>query len=282
MTASWAEALQRFSSPWLDTLVYYITSLGSEWFYLVLIPLLYWTWSKRAAYRIAVIFLFGEWAKNGLKTAFHTPRPGPTSGAVIMHPETGPGYSFPSGHAEGSTVFWGQAAFEVRKRWIYVLAPIVIFLVSLSRIYMNLHWPTDILGGFLLGVVLLVVFNAGSAIYSNLELPLWVRALFIVLIPVLMYFVYSGDDSHIVIGFMLGLPLGYLLDERYIGWSERASPFCNVAKVLLGFAGIVVIRFGLKMVFPQTAVADIVRYALAGFWASFLAPLLFVALGWQD
>lgn len=282
MTPSWAEALQRFSSPWLDTLVYYITSLGSEWFYLVLIPLLYWTWNKRAACRIAIIFLFGEWAKNGLKMVFHTPRPVPTDGASVMHPETGSGYSFPSGHAEGSTVLWGQAAFEVRKRWIYVLAPIVIFLVSLSRIYMNLHWPVDILGGFLLGVVLLVVFNAGSAIYSNLELPSWVSALFIVLIPVLMYFVYSGADSVIVIGFMLGLPFGYLLDERYLGWNEHASPFCNVAKVLLGFAGLAVIRFGLKMVFPESAAADIVRYGLAGFWASFVAPFLFVVLGWQD
>ena len=172
MTVAWAEFLQRFRSPWLDTLVYYITSLGSEWFFLAAVPLLYWTWNKRAGYRIAVLFLFGEWAKNGLKVAFHTPRPQPTDGAEVLHPETGPGYSFPSGHAESSTVFWGQLAVEARKRWLYLLGLIIVFLVSMSRLYLNVHWPIDVLGGFLLGVALLAFFNVASALWANLQLPL--------------------------------------------------------------------------------------------------------------
>ena len=282
MTSAWAEFLQRFRSPWLDTLVYYITCLGSEWFFLAAVPLLYWTWNKRAGYRIAVVFLFGEWAKNGLKMAFHTPRPGPTAKAAVLHPETGPGYSFPSGHAESSTVFWGQLALEARKRWLYVLGAILVFLVSMSRLYLNLHWPIDVLGGFVLGLVLLSLFNVASTLWANLQLPFAVRALCILVAPIAMYFIYSGEDSHIVIGFMMGLPLGRLLDERYLGWNERASGLANVLKVVLGMAGLLGIRFVLKMVFPETALADIARYALAGLWASFGAPLLFVALGWQD
>lgn len=282
MTIAWALFLQKFRSPWLDDLAYYITCLGSEWFFLAVVPILYWTWSKRSGYRIAVLFLFGEWAKNGLKMAFHTPRPSEGAGVAVLHPETGPGYSFPSGHAESSTVFWGQLALEGRKRWLSVLAVVLVLLVSLSRLYLNVHWPIDILGGLLLGLVLLVLFNAASALWDHLQLPVIVRTLCILIVPTLMYLLYSGEDSHIVIGFMFGFPLGYLLDERYLGWNERASSLANVFKVLLGMAGLLGIRFGLKMVFPETALADIARYAIAGLWASFGAPLAFVAFGWQD
>lgn len=282
MTGSWAVFLQRFRAPWLDTLMYLVTCLGSEWFFMIALPLMYWTWNKRSGYRMAALFLFGEWTKNALKMAFHTPRPKSSLDAAVLHPETGPGYSFPSGHTEGSTVFWGQFALEVRKMWAWLLAATLILLVSISRLYLNVHWPVDVVGGFLLGMVLLVAFNAASALWARLELPFAVRGLCILVLPAIMYLVYHGDDSLIAIGFMFGFPMGHLLEERYLGWNERAPLAVNFLKGVAGMGGLLAIRFGLKMVFPETVAADIARYALAGLWASFGAPLIFVGLGWQD
>jgi len=281
MTNDWAVFLQRFRSPALDAFFYYITLLGSEWFFIAVLPILYWTWNKKAGYRMAVAFLFGEWTKNALKAAFKVPRPQPSPGAEVLHPETGPGYSFPSGHAESSTVFWGQLALEAKKRWVWFVAVVLTALVSVSRVYMNLHWPMDILGGFVLGVILLTLYNTACGVCSNLELPFWVRLACTLVFPAAMYVVYREHDALNVIGFMLGFPVGHLLQERYLGWDERASFPVNVFKVVLGLGVLLAIRFGLKTVFPETAIADIARYAIAGFWASFGAPLLFAAFGWQ-
>ncbi|MGE5578904.1 MAG: phosphatase PAP2 family protein [Bacillota bacterium] len=281
MINDWAVFLQRFRCPVLDAFFYYMTLLGTGWFFIAVLPVLYWTWNKRAGYRLALVFLFGDWTKNALKATFHTPRPQPSPGAEVLHPETGPGYSFPSGHAESSTVFWGQLALEVKRKWVWFAAAVLTVLVSLSRIYMNLHWPIDILGGFVLGVVLLVLYNAACALWANLRLPFGVRLACALIFPAAMYLLYREHDALIVIGFMLGFPVGRLLEERYLGWDERASFPANVFKVVLGLGVLFGIRFGLKMVFPDTAAADIARYAIAGFWASFGAPLLFAAFGWQ-
>ncbi len=279
MTSSWAAYFQSFRAPWLDTLVYYITNLGSEWFYMIALPILYWMWSKRGAYRVATFYLFSVYVNGLLKTAFKTPRPQPTQDLAVLHPETGTGYAFPSGHAQGSTVFWGQLSLETRKRWVAVAGIVIIALVSLSRLYLNVHWPIDVLGGFLIGLALLALFNAAGSIWRNLEPRFAFRLIGAVLIPVIMYLTYRGDDAYIVTGFMLGFPVGALLEERYVGWNEKTRGLGNVFKLLIGFGGLFLIRFGLKLVFPETVFADVIRYALAGFYASFIAPLIFLSLG---
>jgi len=281
MTSSWACFLQRFSAPWLDELMYLITNLGSEGFYIIILPILYWTWNKRAGYRVGILFLFSAYLNSALKLTFRVPRPAPTSCSRVIHPETGSGYSFPSGHAQGTAVSWGQAAVDIRRKAFWVAASAVTFLVSLSRIYLNVHWPRDVVGGLLIGAALLVLFNFLSAVWESLGLPLALRLAATLVFPLVLYLAYRGDDAYILIGFLLGLPVGRMLEERYVGWSERASPGVNILKLLTGMAVLLGIRSGLKAVLPPTAAFDIARYAAAGVWASLGAPLLFARMGWH-
>ena len=280
MTSSWACFLQRFSTPWLDELMYLITNLGSEVLFVLALPVVYWTWSKRAGYRIGVLYLFSAYVSTSLKTAFHTPRPSPAACSRVMHPETGAGFSFPSGHAQGSAVFWSQMAVEVRHKAAYVLAAVITFLVSLSRVYLNVHWPIDVAGGVLIGAGLLFLFNFAATAWDCLDLPFPARLAAGLVFPWLLYLVYRGDDACILIGFLLGLPVGRLLEERYVGWSERASLGVNALKVVVGLGILLGIRYGLKVVLPPSAGSDIVRYTAAGVWASLGAPLLFLRMGW--
>ena len=138
MTTSWAEFLQRFSSPFMDTLVYLITSVGSEIFYTIALPLLYWVWSKEVGYRVGVVFLSSDFLNRYLKFVFRIPRPPATSTVRVIHPETGGGYAFPSGHAQGSTVFWGWLSSEARKRWLYTVGALAV-VIAVS--YTHLPFP---------------------------------------------------------------------------------------------------------------------------------------------
>ncbi|MBC2282950.1 phosphatase PAP2 family protein [Listeria booriae] len=89
-----------------------------------------------------------------LKDIFQRPRP--NFDRLIA--ETG--FSFPSGHATGSTVFYGLAAmfliFTVKQMWAKIVIGVVglgwIFFIMYSRVYLGVHYPTDVFGGFLFGV----------------------------------------------------------------------------------------------------------------------------------
>ena len=78
------------------------------------------------------------------------------------------GYSFPSGHAFASTVFYGMALYLVwrltERTWARAIAaavcPLLIVAVGLSRVYLNVHYLTDVLAGWLAGVAWLVAVLA--------------------------------------------------------------------------------------------------------------------------
>lgn len=74
------------------------------------------------------------------------------------------GYSFPSGHAMGSIAFYGFIIFLLSKSkinknlkiFLSVIIGLTIFLIGISRIYIGVHYPSDIIGGFLLGYIILI------------------------------------------------------------------------------------------------------------------------------
>lgn len=90
-----------------------------------------------------------------MKSLFHRERP--LLGTPIIH-ETG--YSFPSGHTTIAMCFYGSLAWVLLRHceplWLKALCVIglalVILLIGLSRVYLGVHYPSDVLGGFCLGL----------------------------------------------------------------------------------------------------------------------------------
>ncbi|MET8630139.1 phosphatase PAP2 family protein [Kitasatospora sp. NPDC004669] len=103
----------------------------------------------------------GQLVRLGLMYAFERPRPPRTNWAADAS-----GYSFPSGHSFTSTVCAGLLAMAVVRahqaaaRTAVVGAVLFAALVGLSRIYLGVHWPLDVLGGWLLGCAWLAVGTA--------------------------------------------------------------------------------------------------------------------------
>lgn len=104
----------------------------------------------------------------GLKALVHRTRP--AYAAAYLH---GHSYSFPSGHAMGSAVGYGTLAFAVHhwgrgggaRRWLpYVLAALAALLVGASRLYLGVHFPSDVLGGYAAGLAWLAVCATGYAV----------------------------------------------------------------------------------------------------------------------
>jgi membrane-associated phospholipid phosphatase len=148
--------INQFTNPGLDQIVLTVTRLGNPG---TVIPLtcigfcwLWWRWQHRVAVIFAINCIGGAVLSTGLKLFFNKPRP--QLWPQLITENTG---SFPSGHALGSMVLYGFSAyllaqrFPGQKRVIYTAAVLLIGGIGLSRLYLGVHWPTDVLAGYSIG-----------------------------------------------------------------------------------------------------------------------------------
>jgi membrane-associated phospholipid phosphatase len=135
----------------------FFSFFGTEEFFLVVMPVVLWCIDAGVGLRLAVVLVSSNSLNSLLKVAFHLPRPywyDPSVKALSV--ETS--YGLPSGHAMNSTSLWGFLAQQLRRWWAWLAALALIGLISLSRLYLGVHFPTDVFAGWLGGLAVLVVF----------------------------------------------------------------------------------------------------------------------------
>lgn len=157
------EWLGHLNSPFFDHLFLQITNLGSPQTFIflaaVLTVLLVFTRKWRDALFMDGCLITAWWVMGQLKELFARPRP---FGEHLVYAT---GFSFPSGHAMISTAFYGFLAYLALRLWpgrngkiIASILIILIFLIGISRVYLNVHYFSDVLAGFLLGGIILLLF----------------------------------------------------------------------------------------------------------------------------
>jgi undecaprenyl-diphosphatase len=157
-------------SQFLDGLFRAVTRIGAPStmvpLALLLAGLLWWKTRKRYLVAVVVAPLIGTGFFLALKAIFPRPRP---AGAQLVHLLT---YSFPSGHATvSSAVVFTLAYVLARERLVRALpaalvALVYVLAVGISRVYLDLHWATDVLGGWAVG---LFVATLSAAFYERLR-----------------------------------------------------------------------------------------------------------------
>lgn len=277
-------AIQQIQSPALNVFFLAITSLGSEDFYFLLLPLLLWCVDVAAGARIAAVLLLSTYVNLGLKDLFALPRPFELDPSVKLY--DAPGYGLPSGHAQLSVVIWGAIAHAVKTAWMWALAALLAVLIGLSRIYLGVHFPTDVLAGWLVGALLLGAYLAlHCPVESGLEkVSLTSQLALATGLPLILLLVHTTEDTASLTGVMLGAGVGVPLLLRRIDYDPRGPRWQRVARFFLGVAVVFALRFGLKAISPgepwslHTA-ARFLRYAIIGLWVALGAPWLFRAIG---
>ena len=150
---------QGLRSPWLDDAAIVTSSLANPWVAAVSIPalaLILWAGRRKADAVVVLLIFIPEGIDLGVKELIGRPRPELFS--IISPPGTG---SFPSGHAVHAILLFGFLIMilgELHKhRWSTIAAQgllgAMILACGASRVYLGVHWPSDVLGGYLLGAV---------------------------------------------------------------------------------------------------------------------------------
>ena len=146
---------------WLTVPMRIITFLGDEQFYLIAIPLIYWCIHKELGADLAVLLMMSSFINGALKSFIKHNRPFWEEPRLKL--DEASSFSTPSGHSQTSAALFGYLAWrQANKRrgllWIAVLA-LLIFLVALSRVYLGVHFPGDVLWGAAIGLLLAALYS---------------------------------------------------------------------------------------------------------------------------
>ena len=295
--------------PQLEGFFTFITSLGEEEFYLILLPLTYWCWNKQVGKFLGYVFLVANGVNGMGKHLLRGPRPFWLDSSLMLR-EAG-GYGVPSGHTQLTTVIYGFLAGWFKRAWIFALAAFLVVAMALSRVYLGVHFVHDVVAGFLIGLIILISFfvwrQARLAQFNKLSLG---RKLFwMVVIPVVMLAVYvvgllfigeadtavswaayisaaeleSLEGMAVAFGSLLGFGIGMHLEASRVRFQVDGPIWQRAVRFLLGLAVTVAIWLGLRVVFPSDPLwlalpLRVLRYFLATIWMSYFAPATFVKL----
>jgi membrane-associated phospholipid phosphatase len=275
--------LQQFS-PAFDIPFKLFTLMGGEASFMLLILLYYWCIDRRTGMRLAILFLFSGYVNTVAKVLANQPRPFQYDTQVHQLFEASGG-GLPSGHTQNTVVIWGHLGFRYRKVWLWVIAILLMVLTPLSRVYLGVHFPTDLIGGYLLGISLLLVYcwlEPRVEAWLGRKGLVWQLGAAITL-PALLILLFPSDEKNGIIAgaTLMGMGIGFVLERHWVGFASGGIWWKQVVRFLLGAAILFGLWSGLRAAFSALDPEPLyrfVRYVLVGLWGSLGAPLAFVRL----
>lgn len=293
--------------PQLLGVMTFISALGSEEFYLVALPLVYWCIDKRFGRQLGYLFLLSALVNNVLKDLLRQPRPFWLEPSLQLGEAEG--YGIPSGHVQNATAVLLLLAAQLRRPWLWVLSLLYIVVMGISRMYLGVHFPQDVIVGFVVGLLILGAFALWQRVYYERygKQILGRRILLIVLIPTVLAAVYVG--VHLLLGppntdvpwaaylpaaelnghedvvsataGLLGFGIGILLESSRIRFRADGPVWQRIIRYALGIAVALGIWAGLRAVFPAepewlALPLRFLRYLLLLLWVTYFAPWVFV------
>lgn len=266
--------IQSFRSDFLDKLFEIITLTGEEIFLVLIFSFIYCCIHKDFGYRLGFFLLSNVIFNSGLKSFFHTARPIGEIGIISIRLETATGYSFPSGHTQAASGFWMMVMNYIHKKWMYVLGTIMIILVGLSRLYLGVHWPVDVIGGIVFSLIWFVILNSTMNYAERTKKSLIFVLLFIPLALIIIW--VRGENEIKMFGCIIGLLFGYLIETKYINFKIQGNFIRRVIHWILGIMILVLIKYGLKAILPSNNLSYFIQYTLICMWIIAGIPFFFI------
>ncbi|MCL1931004.1 MAG: phosphatase PAP2 family protein [Treponema sp.] len=283
--------IQGWANPPLTVFMRLVTALGSAGIYIAAACFVYWCIDEKKGLHLGLMMLLSLWINLSLKWALDQPRPffpayDPSLGMISERLG-----GFPSGHAQNTLVALAVICSWLKKKWAYSAAAFVCLLIGFSRVYLGVHFPTDVIGGWLIGgVTLAAYFLARKRIEALLAKGGFRGGIYASAALAFVMILYRPSVELLIPGGMiLGLGAGYNLCKYYLQFSAsahggRTDVFRRLALLVRFLLGITV--FALLYVVTGKITGGMhnsgnyqlvifLRFALLSLWISAGAPWLF-------
>lgn len=296
---------------WLIAPMRFFSQLGTEEFFFIVLPLIYW--SMDAALGIRVGFILSTSTLFNLigKIAFAGPRPYWVSSHVrALWSETT--FGVPSGHAQHAMSVWGIIAAYSKKTWLTIICIVLIVMIGVSRLFLGAHFPHDVLLGWLFGGILVwgymqywdsvgdwlskKSFRAQVGIAALATFVFIMIGMGVVALRANYQIPQSWMDNALLsgtepdpidpnslftaAGSFFGLALGLAWINSMGGYQTTGPVWKRALRYIIGLIGVLILWQGLGAIFPRgdgflVYSLRLFRYTLVGAWVSGGAPRLF-------
>ena len=287
--------LEGLRTPWLDGIVGALTHLGGELVFLVAALIVFWCVDKRQGYYLLSVGFLGTLVNQFLKITCRIPRPwvrDPNFTIVESARAEATGYSFPSGHSTSSVGTFGVIATDTRNLWVRIGALALCLLIPLTRLYLGVHTPADVLVGSAISLFFIIVLRPviyGSGGRHLPKLLAVMLALAVAFVAYMELFPFPADvdpdnlhsaleNSYTLLGALLGMILVWYADRK-LNFPTEGIWYAQVLKAVLGLAIALAVKEGLKMplnaLFGGHMAARALRYFLLVLTVGIVWPLTF-------
>jgi len=259
--------LQSFRNGLLDHFFVYATMFGEEVILILILGYIYWCHDKLIGEKIGITVFVSLAINNLLKLIVMRQRPFVVDSTITnLRPETSGGYSFPSGHAQTAATYSFGLFYVIKKRWLLIVAIIITTLVAVSRMYIGVHYLTDVLTGALIGIgIAFLVSKYYDKITYMKQIYLALLGLtLLAMVGILVYYyiqnttngvldasAYYEQGSTIVkqLGTISGYVIAILYEKKYVQFENHRILYKNIIRFVLGVGIILLLRVGLKALF---------------------------------
>ena len=271
------EFLQQFRSPLVDQVFLFLNFFDTRLFYLIFIPFMWVGYNYKLGIKIFFILMLSFIINDYLKYLFMYPRP------YMLDPQLTViklgDYSFPSGAAQAAVLLpLIFISYFKDKKWPIIVGINYFFWISLSRMYLGVHFLSDLIGGWIVGGLLFLFYYYFFPIFEKKikkhpAYAFWIYQWSI--LPIL----FIPRTSAYVFG-ILGVFLGLYLSRLYKMFLPNSKNFKELfIRTLFALIGVLLIPLFLKIMQKKIFFLDInVGLYLGGLWLSFSASYLYKLL----
>lgn len=286
------EFIQRVLGETGVLIISQFSALGEITVMVLVFGLLYWGFDKKMGIRMGIGMMMALCLNPMVKNIAFRRRPyfdhpsikcyRPVEKGADIYDIVAQGYSFPSGHSTHSVAVYGCIGLCRKEKVFKALGVVIPLLVGISRMAVGVHYPTDVLVGWLMGI--LIIFVAPVLMDKAGEEKRWLLFLIIFLLGLIGVFYCKTDDYFSGLGITGGFFFGVEIEERYVRFENSKKILEGCVRVALGIMLFLAITYVLKLPVSEEFLerGDLAaqlfrsfRYFVAGFIAMGLYPICF-------
>ena len=294
-----------FSFPWEDSVIVFLQNalpswlvsvlggfsfFGESFFVVAVIMFFLFCYDKKIGQRLAVNLVFSISFGSLLKNIVMRRRPYMDNENIKclripesegeMYDVAAQGFSFPSMHSANALTLWGSIFGEIKKNIFLVLAIVIPILIGISRVVNGVHYPTDVLGGFLVALLCIFGIPALEKLVKNRHISNLI--LIVILFP--GFFFCKSEDYYTTTGLFIGIVAAIWFEEKFVGYEMTDKLLYKILRMVFGAAIFLVLNVLMKLPFSEEFLESgsklcylyrTFRYAVMAFVAMGVYPLLF-------